>query len=358
MRVSSSGGFRLRKVFYSVPSRLIGHRLRVRLYDDRLDVFVGGTHVTTLTRGRPSAGRPRRQRRQLPPRDPRPAAQADGPARPRLPRPVVPARGLSAEPLTPSWRPGRSAKPAAPRWPCWPWRTSVAVRPNWRAGLAEILAAGLLPDLDELRARFGPDPSSVPHVTVALASLSSYECLLEPGRRGRGRMSAPSTIDAGRLGIMLNELRLPSMKAMWADFAARADKEGWPAARFLGVLAEHELAERDRRRIERHLDRGPPAARQDAGQLRLRRGADDLQGAGERGVGRRRLAEDRGQSVWCSGHPAAARATSRRRSASPWWRTAGRCCSPVPPTSCRSCRRHGAISASRRRSTSSTGSTC
>ena len=66
-------------------------------------------------------------------------------------------------------------------------------------------------------------------------------------------MSAPSTIDAGRLDIMLNELRLPSMKAMWADFAARADKEGWPAARFLGTLAEHELAERDRRRIERHL---------------------------------------------------------------------------------------------------------
>lgn len=34
--VTSSSGFTLRKVFYSVPSRLIGHRLRVRLYDDRL----------------------------------------------------------------------------------------------------------------------------------------------------------------------------------------------------------------------------------------------------------------------------------------------------------------------------------
>ncbi len=56
VRVSSSGGFRLRKVFYSVPSRLIGHRLRVRLYDDRLDVFVGGTHVITLTHGRPRPG--------------------------------------------------------------------------------------------------------------------------------------------------------------------------------------------------------------------------------------------------------------------------------------------------------------
>ena len=33
--VTSSSAFTLRKVFYSVPSRLIGHRLRVRLYDDR-----------------------------------------------------------------------------------------------------------------------------------------------------------------------------------------------------------------------------------------------------------------------------------------------------------------------------------
>jgi DNA replication protein DnaC len=32
-----------------------------------------------------------------------------------------------------------------------------------------------------------------------------------------------------------------------------ACKEGWPAARFLSAIAEHELAERDRRRIERHL---------------------------------------------------------------------------------------------------------
>ena len=32
-----------------------------------------------------------------------------------------------------------------------------------------------------------------------------------------------------------------------------ADKEGWPAARFLSALAELEVNERARRRIERHL---------------------------------------------------------------------------------------------------------
>ncbi len=61
------------------------------------------------------------------------------------------------------------------------------------------------------------------------------------------------TVDAQRLTLLLNELRLPAIKQVWPDFAARADKEAWPAARLLATLAEHEVAERDRRRIERHL---------------------------------------------------------------------------------------------------------
>jgi len=66
-------------------------------------------------------------------------------------------------------------------------------------------------------------------------------------------MKTTSAVDTARLGVMLNELRLPTIKSIWPRFAEEADKEGWPAARFLSALAEHELAERDRRRIERHL---------------------------------------------------------------------------------------------------------
>ena len=74
-------------------------------------------------------------------------------------------------------------------------------------------------------------------------------------------MSAPTRpenapIDAARLSLLLNELRLPAIKVLWPQFAETADKEGWPAARFLAAIAEHELAERDRRRIERHLAEG------------------------------------------------------------------------------------------------------
>ncbi|HEU0072740.1 MAG TPA: IS21-like element helper ATPase IstB [Dehalococcoidia bacterium] len=66
-------------------------------------------------------------------------------------------------------------------------------------------------------------------------------------------MKTSNPIDTARLNLALNELRLPAIKVVWPDFAARADKEGWPAARFLAALAEHEIAERARRRIERHL---------------------------------------------------------------------------------------------------------
>ena len=72
-----------------------------------------------------------------------------------------------------------------------------------------------------------------------------------------GKDEAPATdpnkVDAIKLSLMLADLRLPTINQLWQSFAKRADAEGWTAARFLAALAEHELAERDRRRIERHL---------------------------------------------------------------------------------------------------------
>ncbi|MBV8578538.1 MAG: IS21-like element helper ATPase IstB [Acetobacteraceae bacterium] len=65
--------------------------------------------------------------------------------------------------------------------------------------------------------------------------------------------SMATSIDAARVELLLNELRLPGVKAIWPKLAAQSDKEGWPAARFLAALAEHEAADRTRRRIERHM---------------------------------------------------------------------------------------------------------
>lgn len=55
-----------------------------------------------------------------------------------------------------------------------------------------------------------------------------------------------------RLGLMLTELRMPTIKRVAADLCQQADKEGWPGQRLLEALVEHELAERETRRIDRH----------------------------------------------------------------------------------------------------------
>jgi DNA replication protein DnaC len=72
-------------------------------------------------------------------------------------------------------------------------------------------------------------------------------------------MDNPAT-DAARLALMLGELRLPTIGRLWPGLAETANREGWPAERFLSALTEHELADRARRRIERHLNeaRLPP----------------------------------------------------------------------------------------------------
>ena len=62
-----------------------------------------------------------------------------------------------------------------------------------------------------------------------------------------------SAVDTAQLDLIFNELRLPTFKAAWMQLAERADTEGWPAARLLGALAEQEIADRARRRFERHL---------------------------------------------------------------------------------------------------------
>jgi DNA replication protein DnaC len=66
-------------------------------------------------------------------------------------------------------------------------------------------------------------------------------------------MKANDKIDAARVDLLLSELRLSGVKLVWSALAATADKEGWPAARFLAALAEQELADRGQRRFARHL---------------------------------------------------------------------------------------------------------
>ncbi len=57
------------------------------------------------------------------------------------------------------------------------------------------------------------------------------------------------------LQVMLRQLRLPSFVALHAEVAQQAERQGWTFDRYLQHLAEVELADRQRRRIERLLKR-------------------------------------------------------------------------------------------------------
>ena len=49
-RVTTSSTISIKHIVYTVPSKLIGMMLKVHLYDDRLECYVGGDHAITLKR--------------------------------------------------------------------------------------------------------------------------------------------------------------------------------------------------------------------------------------------------------------------------------------------------------------------
>ncbi len=183
VRVTSSSGFTLRKVFYTMPSRLIGHRLRVRLHDDRLDVFIGGTPLMTLPRGRATPSGKHDQvvnyRHVIHSLRRKPMALLNLVYRDQLfPRQ---AYRQTFEALLERLSERQACRIMVEL-------LAIAHERNCEAELAGELAAGLqagqLPDIAALRTRFAPDPAQLPDVVVHLAPLDVYEALIGTGLTG------------------------------------------------------------------------------------------------------------------------------------------------------------------------------
>ena len=64
-------------------------------------------------------------------------------------------------------------------------------------------------------------------------------------------MTTPAPIES--LGLLLRALKLPSFMRYAEEIATKAEHEGWSFVHYLHHLAELEVQERQRRRIERHL---------------------------------------------------------------------------------------------------------
>lgn len=177
--VTSSGGFTLRKVFYTVPSRLIGHRLKVHIHDDRLECLLGGTLVLTLPRGRaPQRGKGKRghvidYRHVIHSLRCKPQALLNLVYRDNLFPRAAYRRAWEA-----------LSDRLDPRLAC---RIMVgllwlaherACEADLAAALDTGLDAGQLPDLAALQRRFAATAVDTPAVTVTLPTAATYDSLL------------------------------------------------------------------------------------------------------------------------------------------------------------------------------------
>lgn len=183
MRVTTSSPISVRLVVYSVPARLIGERLKVHLYDDRLVCLLGTTEGLTLPRVYPPAGKRRARRidyRHL----------AESLAR----KPMAFYRAQFRDDVLPSeayrdiWRhlEARASRREACRLMvgC----LCLAARFNCEQALAQAvldtLARGELPDLFALNRQFGAAPPLAPTTSGHQHALDDYDALLTCGVEG------------------------------------------------------------------------------------------------------------------------------------------------------------------------------
>lgn len=176
-RVTRCGTFTVRAILYSAPSRLIGHRLKVRLYSDRLDCYLSGALVLTLARGArsPTGGRARviDYRHFIDELKRKPQAFKGLVFRDAL---------FPREAYRRTWE--ELDLKLTQRQAC---QTIVALlemaaRDGVEGVLAQrletLLAIGELPDVKRLREEFAPRKPELPTVTVEIPPASRYDALL------------------------------------------------------------------------------------------------------------------------------------------------------------------------------------
>jgi hypothetical protein len=176
-RVTRCGTFTVRGVLYSAPSRLISHRLRVRVYSDRLDCYLSGALVhstartTSTSKGR---GRAIDYRHFINSLKRKPQA----------------FRGLAfrddlfpREAYRRTWE--RPDRDMTPRNAC---KTMVGlldlagnhgVEAQLAGRLDTLLDLGELPDLGKLFDEFAPREAECPVVVVEMPDASLYDMLLD-----------------------------------------------------------------------------------------------------------------------------------------------------------------------------------
>ena len=176
-RVTCCGTFTVRGVLYSAPSRLIGHRLKVRLYSDRLECFLSGALVLTLARGRRAdhgRGRMLDYRHFIEALKRKPQAFAGLAFRDAL---------FPREAYRRTWDVLQAKLPQRRACQTIVGLLELAAQEGVEGVLAQrleaLLAADELPDVKRLREEFAARKTELPQVSVEMPPVSVYDALLQ-----------------------------------------------------------------------------------------------------------------------------------------------------------------------------------
>jgi hypothetical protein len=178
VRVSKFGLIAVKHVLYSVPARLVGHRLKIRLYDERLEGYLAEHRVLQAPRLRATRNDPHPRhidfRHLLPALKRKPAALV----RWRLRDALFPRSEYAR-----TWQWLIERLPERPAARLMVGLLELAAADGCEVALAHELAKLLegneLPDLESLRTRFAPRAPQMPSIAIRLPSLAIYDALVE-----------------------------------------------------------------------------------------------------------------------------------------------------------------------------------
>jgi len=177
-RVSKFGVFSAKSTLYSVPSRLVGHRLKVRLHSAHIEAWLGGVKVFECERVRASAEErhPRRidWRHMLPWLKRKPGAFARWALRDAM---------FPRSEYAQAWERISERLPERAACRLMVGLLDLADQANVVVELASALSAlherGDLPEIESLRERFAPRPALMPTVQVMLPAIAVYDVLID-----------------------------------------------------------------------------------------------------------------------------------------------------------------------------------
>lgn len=176
-RVTKYSTVSVKRILYSVPSRLIGHRPKFRIYPERIEAWLGDVCVFETVRGVVPAGKQRGKaidyRHLIPTLKRKPGAFARWVLRDDLfPRAEY---RLTWERLIEKLPERQACKVMVGL-------LDLAARGACEAQLAQVLGdlhqAGTLPELAGLEEKFAPSAPPIPDVKVELPTLASYDSLI------------------------------------------------------------------------------------------------------------------------------------------------------------------------------------